>query len=94
MNCAGCGRELPAGPYARRDACPNCGADLHSCVHCTFYAPGHYNNCREPQAERVLDPEKANFCDYFRPGRAESGHPAADPRAEARARLDALFKKP
>jgi len=61
-------------------------------VRCSFFAPGHYNNCREPQADRVLDPDKANFCDYFRP--AQPGDAAGkDPRAEAKARLDALFRK-
>ncbi|MDW7709768.1 MAG: hypothetical protein SCH98_04775 [Deferrisomatales bacterium] len=92
MTCVRCGRRLPPGPYGRRDTCPGCGADLHACVQCTFYAPGHYNNCREPQAERVLDPEKANFCDYFRPTGAAAGPAAVDPKAEAKARLDALFK--
>lgn len=92
MNCANCGATLPPPPWNRRDTCPGCGSDLHACVRCSFFAPGHYNNCREPQAERVLDPDKANFCDYFRP--AEAGEAAGtDPRAEAKARLDALFRK-
>jgi len=66
---------------------------LHACPQCRFYAPGQYNDCREPQAERVLDKEKANFCDFFDPS-AGTGTPAGeDPRAAAKARLDALFKK-
>ncbi len=92
MNCASCGATLPPPPWNRRDTCPGCGSDLHACVRCSFFAPGHYNNCREPQADRVLDPDKANFCDYFRP--AQPGDAAGkDPRAEAKARLDALFRK-
>jgi len=76
----------------RRDACPRCDADLHACVQCGFYAPGQYNDCREPQAERVLDPERANYCDYFSPttGASVGSRPGTD---DARAKLDALFKK-
>lgn len=92
MTCQRCGSPLPLPPWGRRDSCPGCGRDLHACVCCSFFAPGHYNHCREPQADRVLDPEKANFCDYFRPAdRAE--YAAPDPRAEAKARLEALFRK-
>jgi hypothetical protein len=94
LRCVRCDADLPAGPYGRRDTCPGCGADLHACVQCTFYAPGAYNDCREPQAERVMDKERSNFCDYFRPA---DGGPAANQKGgkdEARARLEALFKKP
>lgn len=93
MKCARCAHPAPPGPYGRRDTCSRCGADLRSCVNCAFYAPGHYNHCREPQAERVLDAERANFCDYFRPAEEVEGAPREDPRAAAKARLDALFKK-
>ncbi|MHB8764751.1 MAG: hypothetical protein ACYDA8_10535 [Deferrisomatales bacterium] len=88
--CARCGGALSPGPYGRRDTCPACGAELRACVQCAFYAPGLHNDCRETQAERVLDKGRANFCDYFRAvGRA----PGPDPRAEAQAKLDALFRK-
>ncbi len=73
-----------------RDTCDGCGQDLHSCLHCAFYDPSAYNECREPNAERVSDRERANRCDYFAPGEGEGG--SADPAA-ARAALDALFKK-
>ncbi len=91
MTCARCGAALPDGPVSRRDACPSCRADLHACVQCEFYAPGAYNDCREPQAERVIDKERSNFCDYFRPGGGAPSPEAA--RLDAKARLDALFKK-
>ena len=91
MKCVRCGAPLEVPPSSRRDTCPGCGADLHACVQCGFYAPGHYNDCREPQAERVLDKDRANFCDYFRPVEG-SGRDPEDPKEAARARLDALFK--
>ena len=91
--CAKCGSELSPGPYARKDTCPRCQAELHACVQCDFYTPGHYNDCREPQAERVLDSERANFCDYFRPTGGANSRAEADEKAAVRARLDALFSK-
>ncbi|NTU59971.1 MAG: hypothetical protein HGA98_02805, partial [Deltaproteobacteria bacterium] len=73
MTCARCGAALPAPPYGRRDTCPGCTADLHACVQCAHYSPGSYNDCREPQADRVTDKERSNFCDWFAPtGRAPS----------------------
>jgi len=81
----------------RRDACPTCSAELRSCRHCRFYDPTAYNACHEPQAERVLDKERANFCDYFvfasgARGATEAPGPASS-GAAARAKLDALFRK-
>lgn len=93
MNCARCGATLPAPPWFRRDTCPNCDADLRACVQCDFYAPGHYNDCREPQAERVTDKERANTCDYFRPGSGANQGAGADPCAKVKGELEKLFKK-
>ena len=54
-----------ASNVARRDECSKCSADLHACMNCKFYDQSAYNECREPQAERVVDKDRANFCDYF-----------------------------
>lgn len=94
MDCFRCGApvELASGErVAFRDACARCGADLHACRNCAHHDPGAYNECREPQAERVADRERANRCEWFAP--AADRRPAADPRASARAALDALFRK-
>ncbi len=65
--CASCKKEVTVeGKVGRRDTCPHCGSDLHSCLNCEFYDEGAYNQCRETEAERVTDKEKSNFCDYFR----------------------------
>jgi hypothetical protein len=66
MNCASCGEKLPAPPWYRSDECPKCAASLHACVHCHFLDPLKENQCGEPQAERIVDKERANFCDYFK----------------------------
>jgi len=90
MQCRVCRKEVTtSGRVGFRDECPHCGADLHSCVHCRFHEAGAYNECREPNAERVGDKEKANRCEYFQPA-AGQGAALAD---NAKAKLEALFKK-
>jgi hypothetical protein len=95
MHCFACdaGVELASGESVGfRDVCDACGADLHACRNCAHHDPKAYNQCRESNAERVLDPERGNRCDYFTPGSARGGDaPAA--QASARNALDALFKK-
>ena len=83
------------GRIGFRDTCGNCGKDLHVCRACRFYDTGSYNECREPQAERVLDKERANFCEYFvslsegEKAPFKAGGKVGDPRS----RLEELFKK-
>jgi len=89
--CHRCGRAIEdAGRIGRRDACLGCGAELRCCRNCRFYDPAYHNQCREPQAERQVEKERANFCEYFSLGTTGS-RPA--PAAEARGRLDALFRR-
>lgn len=73
-----------------RDECPFCGRDLHICLNCEFYDEGAYHQCREPQAEQVLDKEKANVCDLFSPSTRQVFGSRKD---EAKERLERLFKK-
>ena len=90
--CAHCQKEIPEGePAGRQAQCPFCGADLHICHNCVFYEPGIYNDCRESQAERVVEKSRSNFCDYFqyRTGAAKPGRRPAD----LQEKLGALFKK-
>ncbi len=95
MRCAGCNAEVPLAAGERvgfRDTCDRCGGDLHVCLSCAHHDASAYNECREPNAERVLDRDRANRCDYFSPGEADPGASAAG-RASARAQLENLFKK-
>ncbi|MEA3471407.1 MAG: hypothetical protein U9R24_06795 [Thermodesulfobacteriota bacterium] len=75
----------------RRDICPFCGSELHVCLNCRFFDPGSYNDCREPQAERVVDKMKSNFCDYFEFGDTASGERGKE--KDPKKKLGDLFKK-
>ena len=93
MRCYSCQNEIPLpGKPGRRETCPKCAAYLHSCRNCRFYDVNAHHQCREAQADLVPDKEMGNFCDWF-----EAGAPAAasgtDRAAEARKKLEALFKK-
>ena len=79
-------------PVGRKYACPSCGSDLRCCLNCAFNAPGTYNECKEPQAERMVEKERSNFCDYFVFRDATSGHQAKDAGDPAKAKLASLFK--
>jgi hypothetical protein len=90
--CHNCKKTIEAGDrIGRTDICPHCRSDLHCCLNCRFYDSSSHNKCREPQAERVVDKESSNFCDYFSctergPGDATGFTPKRNP-------LDGLFKK-
>jgi hypothetical protein len=90
--CQSCGSVVP-GRVGRRDGCPSCGRDLHACVQCELYDLSASDQCREPEAERVGDKQQANFCEFFRLSRAEVAEARSSPAQDAKARLEALFKK-
>ncbi len=91
-SCSHCQKEISEDEHIGRQAqCPFCGRDLHVCRNCVFYEPGVFNDCRESQAERVLDKSRSNFCDYFR---YKTGADQSNKRpAGLQEKLDALFKK-
>jgi len=92
--CHVCGKGLEgSGKVGRADICPHCRADLHCCLNCRFYDEHAQNQCRESSAEWVSDRGKNNFCEYFFfRDSAEAGRQEKD-QQEARAKLEALFKK-
>jgi hypothetical protein len=75
---------------SRNEECPQCAADLRCCKMCNFYDPKAYNECKEPTADRILEKEKANFCDFFKLGSPGSNN---NMKADIMAQADALFKK-
>lgn len=94
MFCFHCGTQLEAsgsGNFGRSETCPKCDSDVHVCLNCQHYDEQSYNQCREPQADRVLDKDRRNFCDYFSPA-AQIRPRVADNKQDARKKLDDLFK--
>ncbi|MBI5708918.1 MAG: hypothetical protein HZC42_01220 [Candidatus Eisenbacteria bacterium] len=96
FQCRSCGTAVPYDePIPRESTCERCGADLRACVSCRHYDPRYNNSCRETMADPVEDHARRNFCEYFsftrEPFAAATG--AGARAAEARAKLDALFRK-
>jgi hypothetical protein len=94
MDCFHCGRPIEVKERERvgfRDSCPTCDRPSHVCRNCDFYDPAYNNQCRENQAERVVAKDRANFCEYFTPGRENAKEIAT--KTNPRTKLDALFKK-
>jgi len=92
--CYSCNKKiLVVEKPGRSETCPHCEADLRCCLNCRFYDPKSSNQCRETQAERVLDKDRGNFCEYF------SFKDSADTMApdslkqEKQNPLDTIFKK-
>ena len=75
-----------------RSECPHCRFALHCCLNCRFYAPGKHNDCAEPGADRVVDKDRANFCEYFAI-KDLPGPPSMPGKDKARDAAEALFKK-
>jgi hypothetical protein len=90
--CHKCKKDIPDDFFVGRQAqCHSCGADLHCCLNCSFYDTGSYNDCRESQAERVVDKTRSNFCDFFR--FKQSGKSSSSAGSGTKNKLEDLFKK-
>ncbi len=88
--CWSCSANLTALDYGRQDICRKCGRDTKVCKNCEHYEPGAHNDCRESQADRVVEKERSNFCDYFKPSSRSGG---TSNRDAAKAAAEALFRK-
>ena len=91
-NCWYCGAGLTAAEYGRQETCQKCRRDTKVCKNCEFYDLKSNNQCHEPQADRQVEKERSNFCDYFKPrlGSKGVGGPTVD---AAKAAAEALFKQ-
>jgi len=88
-NCFHCKKELDSSTRpSRGESCPKCGSDVKVCLNCRFYDAGAYNQCREPSAERVVEKDRANFCEFFELSREPGKAAVEDPLAK----LKELFK--
>lgn len=91
MQCLHCKKEISTvDKPGRREECPHCGGDLHICRHCKFYDRAAYNECLETQADRVVEKDRSNFCDYFQ--WADSLIQKDISTDDAKKKLEGLFK--
>jgi len=94
MDCYFCKEEiLVEDKVARNDTCPNCDRDLRCCKQCKFYDQSAYNDCKEVAAERIVDKERANFCDFFLPRGSKVNGGGYNRTIEAKKALENLFRK-
>jgi hypothetical protein len=92
--CHHCGEALEfVEKVFRTDTCPACGSDVRCCLNCSDYDESATDQCREPQAERVSVKDRRNFCEFFTLSEKRASSSSADKAAEARRKLDQLFKK-
>lgn len=92
VKCFKCNHILDFSPMdmiGRQEECPSCYQSLHCCKMCYFYDTTSYNECKEPMANRVLDKEKANFCDFFKLGGGSNNGPDKNDLLDA---ANSLFK--
>jgi len=94
MKCLNCAQEIDLPEkIGFREECPHCGTDIHACIFCSFYDVSVYNECREPSADRVLDKEKANYCEYYILNIQNQSSKDRSSSVDAKKKLEELFKK-
>jgi len=91
--CYRCGASLAelSLPLSRQDECPTCSVYLHVCKMCALYDPGVPRQCREDDAEEVIEKERLNFCEWFKPGDDVFDAARAKQQTKAKDALAALF---
>ena len=90
LHCWTCGAALPEGErkISFRALCDHCGAALHCCKNCKYYAIGRPNDCAVPGTEYVADRSANNFCDEF----SILGKKLEKPPPHLKKDFDGLFK--
>ena len=91
--CYRCGALLArlTPPISRQDKCPECSVFLHVCRMCSFYDASVPKQCREDDAEEVMDKENLNFCEWYRPSATAFDAERAGEARRAQQDLEALF---
>jgi hypothetical protein len=92
QNCFKCNTTLDlvlSSDVGRSEECPKCFSNIRCCKMCGFFDTKAYNECREPTADRIVEKEKANFCDHYKLG---AGGTRTDQKDEMLAKANSLFK--
>ena len=90
-SCWNCNEPIAPNNFHRLDSCEKCGKDTHVCKNCEHYDRTMNNECRESSADRNVEKEKSNFCDFFKPSDRAGG--SAKSLNDMKAAAEALFKK-
>lgn len=93
--CIKCSNEISiteTKSIPRNTSCDNCTTDIRSCIFCRFYDQSKHNECSEPSADRVVDKEKANFCDYYEFNTSQKVLGKNNNKSDALKKLADLFK--
>ena len=88
--CYSCRNTLTSNDYSRRDTCSSCGLDTRVCLNCIHHDLSYYNECKENQADRVIEKDKSNFCDYFK---ASSNKKGSSNKSSLIDKANSIFKK-
>jgi hypothetical protein len=93
LRCFRCGASLDklTLPLSRRDECPECSIHVHVCKMCQHFDAAVPKQCREDDAEEVVEKEKVNFCEWFSPSASAFDPARADKASRAQSELAALF---
>jgi hypothetical protein len=92
-NCFKCGKPIAESNFGRRDSCESCGGDTRVCRNCKNYDRTKNNECREEQAPRIVEKERANFCEWFQPGGAGGAISPNSNKDALKSAAESLFKK-
>jgi hypothetical protein len=57
---------------------------------CLFHDKSAYNECREPVAQRIVNKEKSNFCDFMK---LKGGGATSTNKDSVLSAAESLFKK-
>jgi hypothetical protein len=93
LRCYRCGESLAAltPPISRHDACPSCLNYLHVCRMCVYFDASAPRQCLEDDAEDVVEKEKLNFCEWYKPSPAAFDPAHKSHENKASNELQALF---
>ena len=83
-------RDVPSTAVACA-ACYESVVHLHVCRMCRFFDPAVPAQCREDDAEEVVEKERVNFCEWFKPATGAFDPQLAAGESRARSELAALF---
>lgn len=91
--CYNCATPIAATNLGRQDSCEKCSRDTRVCRNCRHYDRSSNNECREEQAGRQVEKEKANFCEWFQPREGKSDGQLGKTKDSMKSAAEALFKK-